>query len=360
MAWLDVPKVIRETNMSPSILLLAHVDESGSTLPQAAYEALGAALDVAKQLGQPLTIGLIGGHLESAASSIAAAGAQEIFAVAGPDFAAARYATDAAAAEAICRAAASEIVIAPATSRFLRVLPGLAHRIKGCVDTHLTSIEVIAGKATVTRWFYRQRLEAVVQRDARPWILLLDSECHPAWTGPVGTADVQTIDVSIPPEAKRTVVTGVRVPKSDAQTIRPDAKLLFVAGAGWTKKQPDGKTHVPEAEALILDFLRGSGASLGGSKSLVDQSGENQAVLGFMTHLNQVGQTGSTPRHPKGLSTCCHGEEPHVVGWRFVNERRAVNLDPNCGWVRGKADVLYVADAFQVMAKLNLLLASKG
>ena len=76
-----------------------------------------------------------------------------------------------------------------------------------------------------------------------------------------------------------------------------------------------------------------------------------------MTHLNQVGQTGSTPRHPKGLSTCCHGEEPHVVGWRFINERRAVNLDPNCGWARGKADVLYVADAFEVLARLNALLA---
>ena len=36
-------------------------------------------------------------------------------------------------------------------------------------------------------------------------------------------------------------------PSSDAQTIRPDARLLFVAGAGWTKKQPDGQTHVAEA-----------------------------------------------------------------------------------------------------------------
>jgi electron transfer flavoprotein alpha subunit len=161
--------------MSHSILLLAHVDESGSTLPQAAYEALGTALDVAKQLGQPLSIGLIGGNLETAASSVSAAGAQKIFAVSSPDFAQARYATDAAAAEAICRAAAAEIVIAPATSRFLRALPGLAHRLQGCVDTHLTSIEVIAGRPTATRWFYRQRLEAVVQRDARPWILLLDS-----------------------------------------------------------------------------------------------------------------------------------------------------------------------------------------
>jgi len=115
--------------------------------------------------------------------------------------------------------------------------------------------------------------------------------------------------------------------------------------------------HAPEAEQLILGFLRQTQSSLGGSKSLVDQSGEGEAVLGFMTHLNQVGQTGSTPRHPKGLSTCCHGEEPHAVGWRFVEQRRAVNLDANCGWARGKADVVYIADAFEVMRRVNALLS---
>lgn len=161
------------------------------------------------------------------------------------------------------------------------------------------------------------------------------------------------------PNHQRTVFCGIRTPNSDAQTIRPEAKLLFVAGAGWCKKQVDGRAHVPEAEEAILGFLKNSGASLGGSKSLVDQTRENQAVLGFMSHLNQVGQTGSTPRHSKGLSTCCHGEEPHVVGWRFINERRAINLDPNCGWARGKADVLYLANAFDVIPKLNALLAKK-
>ncbi|MGB7548764.1 MAG: hypothetical protein WBM14_13515, partial [Terracidiphilus sp.] len=140
--------------------------------------------------------------------------------------------------------------------------------------------------------------------------------------------------------------------------IRPDARLLFVAGAGWTKKQPDGQVHSGEAGELILGFLRGTGASLGSSKSLVDQGSENQPVLPFLTHMNQIGQTGSTPRHAKGLSTCCHGEEPHVVGWRFIGERRAISLDPNCGWTRGKADVVYVADAFQVIAKVNALLAA--
>jgi electron transfer flavoprotein alpha subunit len=70
-----------------------------------------------------------------------------------------------------------------------------------------------------------------------------------------------------------------------------------------------------------------------------------------------VGQTGASPRHPKGLATCCHGEEPHTIGWRFIGDRRAINLDAGCGWARGKADVLYVADAFEVMRKVNELLA---
>ena len=342
--------------MSQNVLFLAHVDESGTALPKAAYEALGAAVDMAKQLGATLMIGLVGESVQAAANTVAAAGAR-ILGVYGPDFAHPRYASDAAAVEAICKAVSAQIVIAPGTSRFLRVVPGVAQRLNGQVDTHLTSIELVGGVLTGRRWFYRQRLEGVIQRQARPWFLVLDSGCHPAWAAGVSPAEVQMIAVKLPAEARRTAFSGIRAPNAGAQTIRPDAKLLFVAGAGWCKKQSDGKTHLPEAEATILTFLHSSGSSLGGSKSLVDQTGENQAVLGFMTHLNQVGQTGSTPRHPKGLSTCCHGEEPHVVGWRFINERRAVNLDPNCGWARGKADVLYVADAFQVMVKLNSLFA---
>jgi len=50
---------------------------------------------------------------------------------------------------------------------------------------------------------------------------------------------VEQISVELP--VLRTTVSGLRAPLQDAQTIRPDAKLLLVAGAGWTKKQPTGK-----------------------------------------------------------------------------------------------------------------------
>jgi len=310
-------------------------------------------------LGGTLTVGLIGAEIQTAANAIAACGAVKFLGVAGADFAQPRYASDAAAAEAICRAAQATLVIAPANSRTARVAPGVAHRLNGRIDTHVTGVAAEGG-LTVTRWYYRQRMEALLERKQRPWFMLLESGCAPAFKAEAGTAKVEAIAVAVTDALKRTSVTGVRAPKSDAQTIRPDAPLLFVAGAGWTKKQADGQIHGKRAEELILGFLKRANASLGGSKSLVDQSGEGQPVLQFMTHLNQVGQTGATPRHPKGLSTCCHGEEPHVVGWRFVTERRAVNLDPNCGWARGKADVLYVADAFLVMTRVNALLEERA
>jgi electron transfer flavoprotein alpha subunit len=338
-----------------SILVLAHVDESGAALSKGSFEAVTAGRDLAARLNGTLTIGIVAEDAAKAARAVGGAGAK-LLSVSGEAFAQARYASDVAACESLCRAANSTIVLAPQSTRFARVMAGVSHRLGGVIDAHIAAI---AGTETLeaTRWFYRQRIEAVLTRQARPWFLLLDAGTHAVFAGTDGGANVEIIEAELP--ALRTKVTGFRAPTQDQQTIRPEAKMLFVAGAGWTKKQPDGQVHTAEAAELILNFLRASGASLGSSKSLVDQGGEGAAILPFLTHLNQIGQTGATPRHAKGLSTCCHGEEPHVVGWRFIGERRAISLDANCGWTRGKADVVYIADAFAVMAKVSEMLGKQ-
>ena len=338
-----------------NILVFTHADESGSVLTKASLEAVTAGKELATRLSAPLTIGIVAVDAATAASSLASAGAR-LLAVSGEAFAQARYASDAAAAEALCRAAQATIVLAPGTSRFTRVAAGVAHRLSGFIDTHITALGG-TNSVEASRWFYRQRVEAVISRSTRPWFLLLDAGTHAAFAGESQPVQIEQVKVEL--SALRTTVSGFRAPEQGQQTIRPDAKMLLVAGAGWTKKQPDGQVHVSEAGELILGFLRATGASLGSSKSLVDQGGEGEPVLPFLTHMNQIGQTGSTPRHAKGLSTCCHGEEPHVVGWRFIGDRRAISLDPNCGWTRGKADVVYVADAFPVIAKVNALLEAK-
>lgn len=330
-----------------NVFVLLHSDNGA--LPRIALETLSAA----RQLDGNITVGILGTGAQAAADSIADAAARFLV-VDNPALAQPRYCTDAAAAAALISAADAEIILAPATARFNRALPGAAARTNAQIDTKIVGVVAEGGVVQAQRWYYRQRIFTTISRTGKPWILLMEGGVYPAIEAAPGGATTETVACEF--ADTRTTVTGIQKPAADAQTIRPEAKLLFVAGAGWTKKQKDGAPHVDVAGTLIQDFLRKSGASLGSSKSIVDLQSEGQGTLGFMTHMNQVGQTGSTPRHPKGLATCCHGEEPHAVGWRFINERRAINLDANCGWAQGKADVLYVADAFEVMEKLNALI----
>jgi electron transfer flavoprotein alpha subunit len=339
------------------ILFLSHIQADGS-LPNGALEALSAAVDLHRKIpGASLAVGLFGLEAGCSAGSVAGCGASRFLAVTGPEFAESRYSSDVPAIEALVRESQSTIIITPTTSRTSRALPGAVQRLQGRIETHVSALADVDGVLHVQRWYYRQRMVATLTRTQRPWFLIIDPGVFPPWQGEAGNASIEKVSVTIGEACNRTRVVGIRSPAVNTRTIRPDADLLFVAGAGWSKKQTDGKVHVKDAEDLILDFLKKSNASLGSTKSLVDMSGEGEEVLSFMSHLNQVGQTGSTPRHPKGLATCCHGEEPHTVGWRFITERRAINTDPNCGWAQGKADVLYVADAFKVMARVNELLA---
>ena len=334
-----------------TVLYIAHTECDG-VLSRVALETLTAAKALAEGMGADLAVGLVGADVAAAADSIAACGGK-FYAVTGAEFNEAIYSSDLAAAEAIAKAADAEIIVAPATSRYSRALPGLAIRLGGRVDTHLSGLEAVDGKPVAKRWFYRQRMEGTLVREERPWVLTLDSGCADAFEG-AGSADVEAVSVDV--SGIRTKAAGLECVSEDEQTIRPDAELLFVTGAGWMKKQADGATHVAEAETLISAFMGETKCSIGSSKSLVDITGEEGEVISFLTHMHQVGQTGSSPRHAKGLATCCHGEEPHVVGWRFISERRAINTDAGCGWAQGKCDVLYVGDAFEIMKKVNELL----
>jgi electron transfer flavoprotein alpha subunit len=330
-----------------TILVLLSTEADG-TLGRAALEVLG----LAASLGS-FDVAVSGAHAAAAAQSAAGAAAH-VYALEGVEFTSPRSSTDAAAAQALIEAAKATLVLAPGTSRMCRALPLAAARLNGVIDTHAVGVVAEGDGLKLKRWFYRQRIEGSVSRTKRPWIVLVEPGAFEAGVAQAATAAVETI--AAPAVAPKTTVTGTISTSVGEQTIRPDAELLFVAGAGWTKKQKDGQVHIADAATAIQTFVHKAKSSLGSSKSLVDQAGEGEAVLPFLTHLHQVGQTGATPRHKKGLATCCHGEEPHVVGWRFINERRAVNLDANCGWARGKADVVYVADAFEVMKELNALL----
>src|SRR5215469_10277413 len=179
-----------------SILILTHTDESGSALTRASLEAVAAGKDLAEKLCATLNIGIIAVDPAKAASDLANA-SPRILTVSGEAFAQARYATDAAASEALCRAAQATLVLAPASSRFARVAAGVAHRLGGVIDTHITSIAG-ADSIQASRWFYRQRIEAVFSREQRPWFLLLDPGTCAPFAGEPAATSVEQVGVEFP------------------------------------------------------------------------------------------------------------------------------------------------------------------
>ena len=119
-----------------TILVLTHADETGATLSKGSLEAVTAGKEIAARLNAPLTIGVVAADPKPLYKGLPCAA----FAVSGEAFAQARYASDAAACEALCRAANANLVLAPQSSRFARVMAGVAHRVGGAIDTHVTAI----------------------------------------------------------------------------------------------------------------------------------------------------------------------------------------------------------------------------
>ena len=90
-----------------------------------------------------------------------------------------------------------------------RILAAVAHRVGGCIDTHITGVSVENGTVSASRWYYRQRMEGVVQREKRPWFILIDPGTQQAWDGAAGTATVEALTVSLPDSLRRTTADWV-------------------------------------------------------------------------------------------------------------------------------------------------------
>src|SRR5215469_6810570 len=101
------------------------------------------------------------------------------------------------------------------------------------------------------------------------------------------------------------------------------ARLLFVAGAGWTGNTPAAEPMCPKPNFFSRILCAIPPPFLSGSKSLDDQSRENRRIFAFIAQLRQVGETGfHTAASERSFYLCCHGEEPHLLGWRFIAPER--------------------------------------
>ena len=152
----------------------------------------------------------------------------------------------------------------------------------------------------VTRWFYRQRMEAVLTRSQRPWIVLLDPGCAAPWSGAAGAATRRGGRASkrrrpAPPVIGVQRAAGGRAdhPPRRQAALRRRRRLDQETGRRRAARR-GGREADPRLPPRRAGLARPAASRWSTSAA------KGRPVLAFMTHLNQIGQTGSTPRHPKG------------------------------------------------------------
>ena len=91
----------------------------------------------------------------------------------------------------------------------------------------MTGVSVNGDKVTINRWYYRQRMEAALQRQQRPWFILIDPGNRTACECGVGTATVENAAVALPDSAMRTTVTGFHAPAAD-EADHPARRTIIV------------------------------------------------------------------------------------------------------------------------------------
>jgi len=224
------------------------------------------------------------------------------------------------------------------------------------IDTHIAALGGASG-VEVTRWFYRQRMKPLSPAMRAP---VSPPRCrnHAVFAGDVAPAQIERIAVELP--ALRTTVLGTRSPEQSSTSLRNRQRRRFT---GWgpygpmrnsyllpgrlDQKTARRQTHAAEAGELILEFLHASNASLGSSNRLSIRAATASPSFHFLPISTRWAKPGRL-RGTRRAGDLLPWRRTTRRGWRFIGERRAISLDPNCGWTRGKADVVYVPTPFKL------------
>ncbi len=166
---------------------------------------------------------------------------------------------------------------------------------------------------------------------SRPWVILLESRTHALASEPrdsgarvAGRCVPETSNARRFSEPTNQRLTLIRF---------ADAALPWCGAGGKNRRTPD-----PFAEAeQSIDFLKHTRASMEQQIAGGPQRGR-AGIPSFLTHMNQSANGFDTAASQR-VSTCCPRRAAHCR-LEFITERRAISLDPNCGWARGKAECI--------------------
>lgn len=305
------------------------VDQFKGDALAASWEAIGAGLTLAEQLGGGVTALVFGSDVGGAAQQAFHYGADEVLLADDPALADYRPEPYVGLLARLAAEAAPDVILFPTTTRGREVAGMAAVDLKTGVLVDVTALEVVDDAILATRPIYAGKLLCKVQCSARPQIVTLRGR---AFAKPEAdesrSGTLTTVEAAIAEDDIATQVAGYT--QADGGVSLNDAAVIVSGGRGVSNNPastpPDG---LDDSEQEIwraqqgFDLIGGLagvlGAAVGASRASVD--------AGYIPYVNQVGQTGKLVSPDLYIACGISGAIQHLAGMRTSKVIVAINKD---------------------------------
>ena len=285
---------------------------AGGELSLTSQELLAAARRVADDIGEELSIGLLGGSVEGAAQQAIHHGADRVYAVTHPLLD--QYQVDLylSAMEALCRDISPNIVLIGRTNEGRELAPRLAFRLgvglaQDCLEV---SVDASAKRLLANRPVYGGNAVAVVSCDYTPQIAAVRPKVYEPME-PDTSRQGQVVSFPVELEASQARTRVVERVQEEATGIKlEDARVVVSGGRGLGG--PDPFQELEELAKIL-------GGAVGASRAAVDS--------GWVPVAYQVGLTGKTITPDLYITVAISGASQHMAGCSGAKVIVAINKD---------------------------------
>ena len=287
-------------------------DASGGELSSTTLELLAAGQKVAADLGEELSVALLGDTLDAAAQAAIARGAQKVYAVNHPLLADHQVDLHLTALEALCNDTSPRVVLVARTNEGRELAPRLAFRLgvglaQDCLEV---SVDTAEKKLLANRPVYGGNAIAVVSCDQTPQIAAIRPKAYePAEADSSRRGEVISFPVEL--DASMALTHVVETVIEEAKGIKlEDAHIVISGGRGLGGPEPFA--HLEELAKIM-------GGTVGASRAAVDS--------GWVPSSYQVGLTGKTITPDLYIMVAISGASQHMAGCSGAKVIVAINKD---------------------------------
>ena len=287
-------------------------DASGGELSSTTLELLAAGQKVAADLGEELSVALLGDTLDAAAQAAIARGAQKVYAVNHPLLADHQVDLHLTALEALCNDTSPRVVLVARTNEGRELAPRLAFRLgvglaQDCLEV---SVDTAEKKLLANRPVYGGNAIAVVSCDQTPQIAAIRPKAYePAEADSSRQGEVISFPVEL--DATMALTHVVETVIEEAEGIKlEDAHIVVSGGRGLGG---------PEPFAPLEELAKVMGGTVGASRAAVDS--------GWVPSSYQVGLTGKTITPDLYIMVAISGASQHMAGCSGAKVIVAINKD---------------------------------